>query len=74
MSWVVRVQDDEGYYIFVEKRFNTYEEAQDFINKAVKMMKGKGFIVEKEDEQYVLLSRENPLIRINIYAFEIVEV
>lgn len=74
MSWVVRVQDDEGYYIFVERRFNTYEEAQDFINKAVKMMKGKGFIVEKEDEQYVLLSRENPLIRINIYAFEIVEV
>lgn len=74
MSWVVRVQDDEGYYIFIERRFNTYEEAQDFINKAVKMMKGKGFIVEKEDEQYVLLSRENPLIRINIYTFEIVEV
>ena len=74
MTWVVRISDDETCYIYTEKKFESWEKAKEFIDKAVKVFVKRGYHPEKEsDEFYVMVSNENPLLRINILAFEIIE-
>jgi len=74
MTWVVRVSDDETCNIFTEKKFESWEKAKEYIEKAVKVLEKRGYHAEKEsNEFYVMVSNKNPLLRINILAFEIIE-
>ena len=74
MTWVVRISDDETCYIYTEKKFESWKKAKEYIEKAVKVLEKRGYHPEKEsNEFYVMVSNKNPLLRINILAFEIIE-
>ncbi len=80
MSWVVSLKDDEGSHIDIEKKFNTFEEALEGINTILQFFeeKQKGqWTIEKESDDppgYTIISNKNPLIRLNLMVFEVLEV